>query len=406
MSELRLVLFGVAAFIIVYTVLDFNKLYALRYGVDTGAFLQSLVNFAHHGSSFNWVERRPHMTVHDSWTLLFFAPLVAVLPRPETLLILQVVLIASAAVPLWLFARGVGLTATTATLISFAYLISPTAQGVVYENFSENAFVPLLAFSLALAVQHRALWPALLGAQLLMGVKEDQILFLLWFGVLGAIWYDRRLGLAVATLAAVNGCGYVTFEHASGYAASDPTYGLSDQHWAHDLAWFAEVLIPFAFAPLLLGWRVLLAAPLVAEITLNHSWAMPLANIGFHWTIPMFTLMAIAAVLGIRRQPKLAQYALAGSIVMALFFNPTVLHIGRYLFPPDWAAYARARADALSGRRIVFHADDEGSYAVAAGNPNAVYFRRDEPMVHAKPAWVTKATWCFYYRCSGPNARQ
>lgn len=399
-------LFGVAAFIVVYTILDLNKLYALRYGVDTGAFLQSLVNFAHHGSTFNWVERRPHMTVHDSWTLLLFAPLVAVLPRPETLLILQVVLIALAALPLWLFARGFGLTAAMATLVALAYLISPTSQGVVYENFSENALVPLLAFSLALAVQRRAFWPTLLLAQLLMGVKEDQILFLLWFGVLGAIWYDRRLGIAVAALALGNGLGYMAFERTSGYAASDPTYGLTDAHWAQDLAWFAEVLVPFAFAPLMLGWRVLLAAPLVAEITLNRSWAMPLANIGFHWTIPMVTLMAIAAVIGIHRQPKLAAFALAGSIFMALFFNPTVLHIGRYLFPPDWDGYARARAYALSGNPVVFHADDEGSYAVAAGNPNARYFRRDEPMRHAKPAWVTKATWCSYYRCSPAAARQ
>jgi uncharacterized membrane protein len=148
-SDMRYVLAGTAAFISLYISLDFNKLHALRYGVDVGIFLQSLVNFAQHGSTFNWVERVPHLAVHDSWALLLLTPIVALFPRPETLLVLQVVAVASAAIPLYFFARGAGLTALPAQLIALAYLIMPSTQGWAYMDFSENVFVPLLAFSLA-----------------------------------------------------------------------------------------------------------------------------------------------------------------------------------------------------------------------------------------------------------------
>ena len=45
--------------------------------------------------------------------------------------------------------------------LGIAYLLTPSAQGLAYDNFSENVFVPLLAFFGALAVRRRALWPAL-----------------------------------------------------------------------------------------------------------------------------------------------------------------------------------------------------------------------------------------------------
>jgi uncharacterized membrane protein len=388
--DMRYVVLGTAVFIGVYIFLDLNKLYALRYGMDVGIFLQSLVNFAHTGSTFNWVERQPHLTVHDSWALLLLTPIIAIFPRPETLLVVQVVAIGVAAIPLYLFARGAGLASTSAQLVSLAYLIMPSAQGWAYMDFSENVFVPVLAFSLALAAQRRSMLWTLVMAQLLMGVKEDQIWFLAWFGLAGALWYDRKLGAAVLGLALLNAVGYYGIVHALGYNPAAPAYSLRVSLWKEDLASFAEVLAPFAFAPLTLGWRILLAAPLVAEITLNGPWAYPLTRTGSHWTVPLVTLIAIGAAIAIARRPTLARWALGMSIVMALFFNVTVLHIGRYLFPPDVAGYSQARKDALSGQPAVYTNDDEGAFVVASPNSLVQLTGRGNPLRHPKPAWITK----------------
>ncbi len=390
LSEMRYVVAGVVAFIAIYIYLDLNKLYALRYGMDVGIFMQSLVNFAQHGSTFNWVELKPHLAVHDSWALLALTPVVAAFPRPETLLVIQVSAVACAAIPLYVFARGAGLGAVPAQLVALAYLIMPSAQGWAYMDFSENVFVPLLAFSLALAAQRRSLLWTLVLAQLLMGVKEDQIWFLMWFGIAGALWYDRRLGVAVTMLAIVNGAAYYGIVHALGFNSAAPAYSLKISTWPQDLAFLAEVLAPFAFAPLTLGWRILLATPLVAEITLNGPWAFPLARAGTHWTVPLVTLIAIGAALAIARRPALAPYALACSLVMALLFNVTVLHFGRRLFPPDPVGYAKARADAVSGRIAVYTNDDEGAFVIASPNTQVRLIGRGNPLRHPRPAWITR----------------
>ena len=391
-SEMRFVLAGIAAFIGLYIYLDLNKLHALRYGVDVGIFLQTLVNFAQHGSTFNWVERLPHLAVHDSWALLFLTPIVALFPRPETLLVIQVGAVASAAIPLYFFARGAGLAALPAQLVALVYLIMPSTQGWAYMDFSENVFVPILAFSLALAAQRRSLLWTLVCAQLLMGVKEDQIWFLAWFGVAGALWYHRTLGGAVTILAVVNGAIYYSIVHALGYAPAAPAYSLRVSAWPQDLAFLAEVLAPFAFAPLTLGWRIVLAAPLIAEITLNGPWAYPLARAGTHWTVPLVSLIAIGAAVAIARRPMLARYAFALSILMALFFNhATVVRFGRHVCPDETVGYARARADALSGRRAVYTNNEEGAFVVASPNVKVELTGRNDPLVHPKPEWCSKS---------------
>ncbi|HEY2553798.1 MAG TPA: DUF2079 domain-containing protein, partial [Candidatus Cybelea sp.] len=140
---MRAVYYAVAIFVLAYVALDLNKLYALRYGADLGTYLQTLVNLRH-GSSWNYGEWRPHLQVHSSWVLFFLVPLVALLPRAETLIVVQVVAIAAAAIPLVLLARELGVSARAANLLGIAYLLTPSTQGMSYDNFSENVFVPVL----------------------------------------------------------------------------------------------------------------------------------------------------------------------------------------------------------------------------------------------------------------------
>jgi hypothetical protein len=163
-------------------------------------------------------------------------------PRPETFIVVQVAAIAAAALVLYQFARGCGLGERPAQLLALAFLISPSAHGRAYMDFSENVFVPLVAFSLALAVQRRSLPATLLLAQLLMGVKEDQIWFLAWFGLAGALWYDRRLGLSVLALAIMNGIAYYALVRHAGFAPVHPRYSLHVRYWFQDTAFLADAV--------------------------------------------------------------------------------------------------------------------------------------------------------------------
>jgi uncharacterized membrane protein len=381
---------AVAVFAAVYIALDLNKLYALRYGADLGTYLQTFVNLQH-GSSWNYGEWKHHLQVHDSWILALLVPLVALLPRAQTLIIVQVLAIALAAVPLVLLARELGVGARAATLLGIAYLLTPAAQGLAYDNFSENAFVPLLAFSGALAARKRSFWWTLLFAQLLVALKEDQILFTLWFGIACAVWWDRRIGLALCVLAVTNGIGFMTFERAIGAHPNDPGYSFAVYNPGAKISMLLLLLAPFAFASVAIGRWLALGVPLLAEIVFMQPWNYEPSRIGSHYIAPLLAATAIAAAFGIARSPRFVPAVVPCALVVMLLFNDAVLRPGRWPYVVDWNAYTRAVTLAQSRQAALLERRDEGVWAVAAGNPNVRLDPRPDPRFAHCPAYDTNA---------------
>jgi uncharacterized membrane protein len=399
-DRVRTIYVAVAVFAAVYIALDLNKLYALRYGADLGTYLQTLVNLRH-GSSWNYGEWRPHFSVHDSWALIALVPFVTLFPRAETLIVVQVLAVAVAAIPLVLFAREIGVDGRAANLLGIAYLLTPSAQGLSYDNFSESAFVPVLAFCGALFARRRWLWPTVLVAQLLMGIKEDQILFVLWFGAAFALWWDRRIGVALCVLALFNGVGFWLFERALHTAPNLPPYGLAISDPGGKLTMLFLLLAPFAFAPLLIGRWLLLGAPLLAEILFMQPWNYEPSRVGSHYTAALLAAAAIAAACGARRRPGFARAMPAcAAIVMVLIFNDTVLRPGRWPYIVDWNAYGHAVDVRDSGRAALLLRRDEGLWAVAAANPDVRLDPHRDPSFIACPAYNTSAA-AFFASLSG-----
>jgi uncharacterized membrane protein len=387
MRPTRAVVIAAIVFALVYVALDLNKLYALRYGADTGTFVQFLAGEAHGRGSWNGAEYRPHLQVHDSWTLLALVPLIAVFPFAQTLLIVQVLAIAATGPLLCVFARACGAKPGAASAIGIAFLVSPSAQGLAYGNFLENLFVPLLATAGALAVRLRAFVPALVFAQLLLGLKEDQALFVAWFGAACALWWDRRIGVAIVLLAAINGLGFVLAERFAHAHDSIPGYALHVDDPLDKLGFFVALLAPFAFAPLWLRWRLLLGAPLAAELLFARPWAYPIARIGTHWTAPLVAASAIAAAYVVARRPRFAGPMLVCAVLCALILNDTVLKPGRFPYVVDRDAYARASALRASTERVVVPRHVEGAYVAAAGNPHVVLAKYDPAETGYCPAY-------------------
>lgn len=392
--DIRAVYLAVAVFAVVYVALDLNKLYALRYGADLGTYLQTLVNLQH-GSSWNYGEWKYHFAVHDSWALAALVPIVAILPRAQTLIVVQVLAVASATIPLVLLGREIGLSAKAANVLGIAYLLSPAAQGLSYDNFSENVFVPLLACCGALTARRRFVWPALLAAQLMMGLKEDQILFVLWFGAACAIWWDRRIGIFLCVLAVANGLAFFGFEFAHGAHPNDPGYSLQIFNPLGKVSMFLLLVAPFAFAPLAIGRWLLLGLPLAAEIVFMRPWNYEPSRLGSHYVAALFAATAIAAAFGFARYWGFARYAIVLALAVMLLFNDTVLRPARWPYIVDWSAYARATALRDGGTSALLLRRDEGVWAVAAVNRNVKLEPDADPYFHACPAYNTNAAAFF-----------
>jgi uncharacterized membrane protein len=385
---------GVAIFSAVYIALDFNRLYALRYGPDLGTFLQMLVNLRH-GSSWEWGEWRAHFLVHDSWALWPLALPVALIPKAQTLLVIQVLAVATAAFVLVRFARAVGNGRVPSQILGIAYLLAPATQGLAYENFTENVFVPLGAFAAVLAVRYRALWPALLCAQFLLGLKEDEALFLIWFGAACAIWWDRRIGLSIVGLALVNGLAYAIFERAMHAHPYDPQYAFVIHDPGGKLSMTLLLLAPYAFTPLATGWRFLLTAPLFAEIVLAKPWAYEMSRVGSHWVAPLLAAMSLLAAIGLRNWPASARLMLPCALVAGVVFSDTVVKPGRWPYIVDWNRYAAAVALRDSGRPAIVPRANEGVWAVAAVNPQVRLGRAKPTPEQLCPAYDTNAEQFF-----------
>lgn len=382
---------AVAIFAVVYLALDLNRLYALRYGADLGTYAQTLANLVH-GSSWNYGEWRPHFQVHDAWAISLLAPLVWLFPTSEVLVLVQVAAVASAAFVLAAFAREIGVDRRAATLLGIAFLLTPPAQGLVYDNFSENVFVPLLAFAGALFVRRKAFWPAVVIAQLLLGLKEDEMIFIAWFGAACALLWDRKLGIVLVALACANAAGYAVYEHVSGVVPHDPAYALVPQH-AGGMLWLVFCLVaPYAFAPLLAGWkRLLLGIPLVAEILFMAPWTYDPTRPGSHYGGPLLAATSIAAAVGLRGRPALARWMVPIGVALTMFANDTVLHAGRWPYIVDWNAYARALHVRDGTTPWSVPRDQEGVWAVAAVNPRVRLEQRERADAHFCPGYDTNA---------------
>ena len=320
-SPFHWLLVGVALFAAAYIALDLNALHALRTNQNTGLYLQMLVNFVQHGSTFDQPDGRPHLAVHDQWLVLAIAPLVALWPRPETMIVVQVIALALSALPLYGLARSCGARPALAAVLGFIWLASPSVQGWAYFGFVPEHFIPLLAFSLALAIRHRKIVAVAILTELLLGIKEDEGWFLAWIGVVGVLFYDRLLGGIVAGLAAINGVVYDAAEVHFGFVPERPAYGMVDRELGQQIAFLAEILAPFAFAPLSLGVRVAVALPMLVELFFAQHRDYAMYRAGYYYTEPLVTLMAIGAAVAIGRRPRFIRYAVVTCAIMAVFFS-------------------------------------------------------------------------------------
>lgn len=130
-------------------------------------------------------------------------PLYALLPRAETLLVLQSVVLAAGVVPLYLLARHVLDNQIAAFLLGLGYLISPLTINIALFDFHPIAFViPVLLALFMKVVRGDEKTTLLLGCFALL-IQEEVALTLFMVGLITCCWRKRRLGTSLIVLATV-----------------------------------------------------------------------------------------------------------------------------------------------------------------------------------------------------------
>lgn len=415
-------LFAVALVAGIMTALACVRWSLWSYGSDTGTFAQAIVN-AGHGFG-DALEGGSHFRFHWSPILAALWPVVILTRSPLSLQIVQVLLVALTAVPLYAIVRAYAgeAWALRAAILTLLY---PPLLANAFAEFHELAFYPVLAL-LMLWAADRARWPWFYASAFaLVLIREDACVDLGIIGIaLSIIALTRRrtaqrgllrgepiepehlaaagfilaalalAALAVYWLVVLPRVGPWAPSHFYHYAFADGPLQTALAIFTHPLqlaqavatrgrlTYLLEAFVPLALLPLFTRWTWL-AFPAFAGILLASDesvWRM-----GMHYVLlwaPWMTLAAAWALVKLReRRSETAalawwRTAIALCIVFLVAFNP--MHPAHYLSAAPYQHSGDARrAFACIPPQAPVATHDEWYAHEALAFPRATVFGND-----------------------------
>ncbi len=145
---------AVLTYTAVFTYATYQKHYTFSsYAWDLGVFNQLLHDTLFEGKPFYYTpdlyfnDSGNYLVIHFSPILFLLLPIYYILPGVATLLGLKTLLLASAAIPLYLLSKQLINDEKVSLYISLAYLLYPGLQGANWFDFQQQAFIPLLLFT-------------------------------------------------------------------------------------------------------------------------------------------------------------------------------------------------------------------------------------------------------------------
>ena len=166
------------AFVSVWTVARVLSFSAPTY--DFGIFAQMFYNMKESGLPLTTVERDgllSHFHVHMSPIYYLMLPFYCIVPRPETIQVLQAAVMASAVIPLWLIGKHHGLSGLQRTLLCAVLLLAPAFSGGAGYDIHENCFLTPLLLWLLYALDRGSIPGICISAALTLTVKEDAAMY-------------------------------------------------------------------------------------------------------------------------------------------------------------------------------------------------------------------------------------
>ena len=157
---------------------------------------------------------------HTSFILLLLVPLMWIFSSTSMLFVVQSVVIACGAIPIYAYARKRLESDALGCVFACTYLIYPAVSWTNVENFHPDSFLGVLvAAALLAAMSRRWRWYAI-AVVLALLVKEDVVLVVAPIGVWVALRRDVRIGLAtvVGAIGAALLCFLVVIRDLTGTA--------------------------------------------------------------------------------------------------------------------------------------------------------------------------------------------
>ncbi len=287
---------------------------------------------------------------HTFLILLVVAPIYALAPATETLLVLQAVVLGLAALPLFHLAREILDNRLQAVVIALLWLAHPAVGGANFYDFHFIAFAPLFLFTAAYFWWRRRWRPFWVSIALLLTVKEEMAIIVVLLGIVTLMGGNRRQGSQLVALGAVT---YLVLQHLviPHYAGGDhsyawyytdvipagegprglvttvllnPIYALKFILTAPKALFVFQLFAPLAFLPFFTArGTVLISYGLAATLLASRP---PLHQIGFQYALSLLALGFVGALLALSRCTEEGRRrALAAAVLLAVV---TCFHYG------------------------------------------------------------------------------
>jgi uncharacterized membrane protein len=322
---------GYAVYFSVITIANHYRLGTAAF--DLGLENNLVWNAVHGGPLFKTSPLGGPTATHRGYHQTYIAYLLGLpyllVPRPETLLVIQAALMGGAAVPLYLLARR-RLTAWVACLIAFLFTLYPPLHGANLYDFHYLPFAPLLLWTTLLLIeQRRYVWAGVLVV-LTLSAREDMSALLAVTGVYLIVLGERpKAGLVVAVVGAVYFVllkmiimprlleGHSSFIHQyagllpegdSGFGGvlktvfGNPAFTLTSLLQEDKLVYVLQIAAPLAFIP----WRTpigLLCSVPGFFFTLLATGYPPLIQESFQYTAYWISFLFLALVVNLASAP-------------------------------------------------------------------------------------------------------
>jgi uncharacterized membrane protein len=378
------VLAGIAAYAVGLSSLSIFRHQALQTGIlDLGYYAQLAWEMSQLQVPRSSIWHDAVWGNHATFILAAVAPFLRLHPDPETLLVVQSIVLGLGAVPAYCIGRRVWAKPSAGAVTAGVYLLYPPLQFANLFDFHADTFAtPILLAAFASIFAGKTGW-ALVWAGLLMLVKEDMALVSLTFGLYVAAVHRRPSGLGLAA-AAVTVFALLIWVVIPNWTQT-PYFSVHNR-WRHlgNTPWeliASPVLHPDVFfgtilQPERLGYLAMLVVPLgglpllapeVLAVGLPPLVSNLLSNIEMqytirgHYTAALTPILITAAVVGSRRAATWAQErgwrpsaVLAGmaatSVIASVTFSPLPWSQDPFARKQFWDVNPRPAVVAIAAR--------------------------------------------------------
>ena len=319
-----------------------------------------------------------HFAVHYSPIFYLILPVYMLIPKPETLLVLQAFIVASGAIPLMLICKNHKLTTAVSCAFAAVFTLYPCFAGGCFTYIHENNFLAPLVLWLVYFCEKGKTVPMLIFTVLLLGVKEDAavyaaviaIYFLfasknykcnLFMLILSVVWF-----IVVTNRLSKHGDGVMTYRYekyiydGSGSLltmfkaiAKDPIFVIKECFTKEKLMFILQMLLPLFFLPFMTKklTRFILVIPcLLINLMTDYKYQF---DIGFQYGFGSGSLLIYLSVVNYSefKKPKLLLCSLCCSVIV--FFG---LYYRRIEYKKDYKK-AQAQREIIDSALAVIPSD-------------------------------------------------